>query len=64
MAKKQTQQLRQQVLAKYPKRAKLKHYRSGGFNNMRTYVAVISEAGNVLANGSGENLESALRSMI
>ena len=31
---------------------------------MRTYVAVISEAGNVLANGSGENLESALRSMI
>jgi len=64
MAQMQRNLLRRQLLAKFPKGSKLKHYRSGGFANMRTYVDVLSDTGAVLMSESGHDLESTLRSML
>lgn len=64
MAKKQAKDLRHRILANFPKTAKLKSYRMGGYNNQLTYVDIVSEAGNILASGKGSNLESALFGMI
>lgn len=61
MGKKQTQELKRRVLSQFPKRSKIKHYRHGGYNNMKTMVHVVSEAGNDLESFSGADLESALR---
>lgn len=64
MAEKQRDELRRKLLSRFPKGSKLKHYRSGGYNNMRTFVVVVSPLGNVIREFSGIDLESTIRGAI
>lgn len=64
MGKKQTAELKQRLLAHFPRECKIKHGRSGGFNNMQTDAAVVTAAGTVLMQERAPSLEQALRAML